>query len=119
MAIIFHITKRQEWDRATAEGVYRSETFPTEGFIHCSTSEQVIAVANIRFRGQKGLVLLAMDSDRITAEIRYENLEGGVQMFPHIYGEINIDAVLSVLEFEPGPDGYFSLPSDSKLTRGI
>ena len=114
MAIIFHITRRQEWNRAEAEGVYRSETFATEGFIHCSTSEQVIQVANIRFRGQKGLVLLVIDSDRITADIRYENLEGGWQMFPHIYGELNIDAVVEVLEFEPGADGHFSLRSDSK-----
>ena len=99
--------------------MYRSETFPIEGFIHCSTLEQVIQVANIRFRGQKGLVLLAIDSDLVTADIRYENLEGGVQMFPHIYGELNIDAVVRVLEFEPGADGYLSLPSDSKLPRGI
>ena len=119
MAIIFHITRRQEWNRAEAEGVYRSETFQTEEFIHCSTSEQVIQVANIRFRGQEGLVLLVIDSDRVAADIRYENLEGGVQMFPHIYGELNLDAVVKVLEFEPGADGYFSLPSDSKLTRGI
>ena len=119
MAIIFHITRPLEWERAEAEGVYRSESFSTEGFIHCSTSEQVIQVANIRFRGQKGLVLLAIDSDLVTADIRYENLEGGVQMFPHIYGELNLDAVVKVLEFEPRADGYFSLPSDSKLTRGI
>jgi len=119
MATIFHITSRQEWNRAEAEGVYRSKTFPTEGFIHCSTSEQVLQVANIRFHGQKGLVLLVIDSDRVTADIRYENLEGGVQMFPHIYGELNINAVVRILEFEPGADGHFNLPSDLKLTRGI
>ena len=112
MAIIFHITTRKEWDRAEADGVYRPEAFPVEGFIHCSTSEQVIQVANIRFRGLKGLVLLAIDTEKVGAEIRYENLEGGVQMFPHIYGELKIDEVVRVLEFEPGPDGYFSLPPE-------
>ncbi len=113
MAIIFHITRREAWDKQQAEGVYRSETFPTEGFIHCSTSDQVVQVANIRFRGQSGLVLLGIDTKRISANIRYENLEGGEQMFPHIYGEINIDAVMRVWEFEPGSDGDFSLPSVS------
>ncbi len=113
MAIIFHITRGEAWDKAEAEGVYRSETFPTEGFIHCSTSDQVVQVANIRFRGQRGLVLLGIDTERVSADIRYENLEGGEQMFPHIYGEINIDAVMRVWEFEPGGDGYFSLPSVS------
>jgi uncharacterized protein (DUF952 family) len=114
MAIIFHITRRDAWDGAEAEGVYRSETFPTEGFIHCSTSDQVVQVANIRFRGQRGLVLLGIDTDRVLADIRYENLEGGEQMFPHIYGEINADAVVRVWEFEPGADEYFSLPPASE-----
>lgn len=113
MSIIFHITRREAWDRANAEGVYRTQTLPSEGFVHCSTKDQVIEVANSRFRGQEGLVLLAIDTDRVSAEIRYENLEGGVQMFPHIYGAINIDAVVRVIEFEPEADGYFSLPPDS------
>ncbi len=113
MAIIFHITRREAWSRAVAESVYQSETFPTEGFIHCSTNDQVVQVANIRFRGQRGLVVLGIDTDRVSADIRYENLEGGEQMFPHIYGQINVDAVVRVFEFEPGADGYFSLPSMS------
>jgi len=113
MAIIFHITRREAWDKAEGEGVYRSETFPTEGFIHCSTSDQVVQVANIRFRGQRGIVLLGIDTERVSADIRYENLEGGEQMFPHIYGEINVDAVMRVWEFEPGGDGFFGLPSVS------
>ena len=110
MAIIFHITKRHAWTRAKAEGSYRTEMFPIEGFIHCSTADQVIQVANIRFRGQNGLVLLSIDTDKVTAKIIYENLEGGSQLFPHIYGELNIDAVVQVAEFEPGAEGYFTLP---------
>jgi len=111
MATIVHITNREAWNRAKAAGSYRTETFPIEGFIHCSTREQVIQVANIRFRGQTGLVLLSIDTDKVTAKILYENLEGGQQMFPHLYGELNLDAVVQVVEFEPGADGYFSLPA--------
>jgi uncharacterized protein (DUF952 family) len=70
----------------------------------------VIQVANVRFRGQPGLVLLSIDTDKVTAEIRYENLEGGEQMFPHIYGALNTDAVVKVARFEPGAEGYFVLP---------
>ena len=73
----------------------------------------MVQVANIRFRGQRGLVMLGIDTDRVSADIRYENLEGGEQMFPHIYGEINTDAVARVWEFEPGADGYFSMPAVS------
>ena len=115
MAIIFHITTREAWARAEAEGIYLTETFPTERFIHCSTRTQVAEVANARFRGLKGLVLLVIDTDKVTAEIRYENLEGGQQMFPHIYGGLNPDAVAQVKEFEPGAEGYFDMPSNSSV----
>lgn len=111
MAIIFHISKRDAWTRAKAEGSYRTEAFPIEGFIHCSTRDQVIQVANIRFRGQTGLVLLSIETDKVSAEIIYENLEGGPQLFPHIYGELNIDAVVQVAEFEPGANGHFTFPN--------
>ncbi len=110
MAIIFHITTREAWDRATAEGNYRTPLLPVEGFIHCSTRDQVVQVANLRFRGQTGLVLLAINTDRVKAEILYEDLAGEAQKFPHIYGELNIDAVAQVVEFEPGEEGYFALP---------
>jgi len=110
MPIIFHITTRHAWEPATEQGSYRPEAFSTDGFIHCSTPEQVIQVANARFRGRSGLVLLSIDTDKVIPEIIHENLEGGQQLFPHIYGGLNIDAVSEFLEFEPGADGYFTLP---------
>lgn len=111
MAIIFHITTREAWERARPAGTYRPEAFAADGFIHCSTPGQVVRVADARFRGQGGLVLLAIDSERVGPEIVYENLEGGAELFPHIYGGLNAEAVAEVLEFEPGADGYFSLPT--------
>ena len=68
-------------------------------------------MANLRFRSQSGLVLLSIDTNRVIAPIVYENLEGGEQKFPHIYGELNLDAVVAVTQFEPGSDGFFVLPS--------
>ena len=55
-------------------------------------------------------MLLFIDPDKVEAEIIYENLEGGEQLFPHIYGELNVDAVVKVAQFEPDAEGYFSLP---------
>ena len=109
MAVIFHITTRNAWERAREQGTYWPAAFPTDGFIHCSTRDQVIQVANIRFRGQSGLVLLSIDTDKVTPEIVYENLEGRQQLFPHIYGGLNVDAVVEVVEFKPGADGFFAL----------
>ena len=114
MAIIFHVTKRTSWDEAQASGAYQPEMFPVEGFIHCSTREQVIPVANARFHGMRGLVLLSIDTDKVSPEIVYENLEGGQPLFPHIYGALNSDAVIDVANFEPGADGCFIFPDVSK-----
>jgi uncharacterized protein (DUF952 family) len=107
VAIIFHITEREVWDSAQSLGAYQPEMFAADGFIHCSKREQVIQVANARFRGQTGLVILSIDTDGVIPRIVFENLEGGEQLFPHIYGELNTDAVVRVTDFAPAPDGYF------------
>lgn len=110
MVVIFHIAPREAF--AGKQGPsYSPPAFQTEGFVHCSTAQQVVKVADARFRGQTGLVLLCLDTDKVSAEIRYENLEGGQELFPHIYGEINTDAVVQVVDFEPGTDGCFTLPA--------
>ena len=111
MAIIFHIARRDAWTKRAVVGSYQPEMFSIDGFVHCSTRDQVIKVADARFRGQTDLVLLCIDTDKVTVPIRYENLEGGQELFPHIYGEINTDAVVQVVEFEPGANGYFTLPA--------
>ncbi|MBV8856955.1 MAG: DUF952 domain-containing protein [Acidobacteria bacterium] len=118
MAIIFHIAARAEWDRGEAEGAYRTASLAAEGFIHCSTREQVARVAETRFRGRQDLILLSIDSDRVGAEIRYENTEGGRELFPHIYGELNADAVVRAAEIEIPESGDFTLPLDSEGAEG-
>ncbi|MET0621890.1 MAG: DUF952 domain-containing protein [Pyrinomonadaceae bacterium] len=111
MATIFHITKRGEWERAEREGSYRTPSLASEGFIHCSRSDQVIRTANRLFRGQTGLVLLEIDTRQVRAEIRYENCEGGQEEFPHIYGALDLGSVVRVSALEPGEDGSFAMPS--------
>jgi uncharacterized protein (DUF952 family) len=105
--MIFHITSRAAWDAALGAGIYEADSLATEGFIHCSTAEQYIWVANQRFRGRTDLVLLHIDEKRLRAEVRYENLEGGEKLFPHVYGAIPITAVLNVTPFLPTVDGTF------------
>ncbi|MGI8918389.1 MAG: DUF952 domain-containing protein [Pyrinomonadaceae bacterium] len=109
MAIIFHIAEREAWNQSQTNRSYRPEMFAVEGFIHCSTRGQVLGVANTRFRGRTDLLLLSIDTDRVGAEICYENLEGGEELFPHIYGELAHDAVTRVAEFKPGDDGSFRI----------
>lgn len=115
--MIYHITQRSAWKLAQSAGVYRGDTLDTQGFIHCSMPRQVVGVANSYYSGQHGLVLLCIDVDRLQAELHYDAPAGpaieGENLFPHIYGPLNTDAVTAVLDFEPGPDGTFSLPEET------
>ncbi|MBN1436719.1 MAG: DUF952 domain-containing protein [Sedimentisphaerales bacterium] len=108
--MILHITKRSEWEEAVLAGEYGAASLNAEGFIHCSKAEQVVRVANFLFAGQEGLVLLCIDEEKLTAEVRYENLEGGEELFPHVYGSVNLDAVVDVVGFPTEADGRFCLP---------
>jgi uncharacterized protein (DUF952 family) len=108
---ILHVTSRKAWSFAQKIGKYAADSLAGEGFIHCSKSEQVLRVADLFFPGQHGLVLLVVDPARLTSELRWEpgtDLE--TELFPHIYGVINLDAVADVLAFEPATDGKFHLP---------
>jgi uncharacterized protein (DUF952 family) len=108
--LILHITSRDAWTRAIVRGRYETTSLSQAGFIHCSTPAQLSHVANTLFRGQKGLVLLCIDSNLVEPEIVYENREGGPLLFPHIYGPLNPTAVVCVHDFPPQPDGTFRLP---------
>jgi uncharacterized protein (DUF952 family) len=111
MKLILHITHKQDWADAQRNGFYSVPSLATEGFIHCSTPEQVVAVAERFYAGQHGLVLLILDSDRIQPEVRYEaGTDKPDESFPHVYGTINLDAVTRVLDFEPDHAGRWSLP---------
>ncbi len=111
MTIIYHITRLADWQAALAAHEYTADSLASEGFIHCSTAQQVLATANRIFKGRRDLVLLCVDSARVGAEIRYENLEGGANLFPHIYGVLPIDAITAVHDFPPSADGTFQLPA--------
>lgn len=109
MSLLLHITSRAQWDRARFSGVYRSESLDTEGFIHCSTAEQVAGVANRVFAGRDDLVLLCIELARVQAPVQFDAIETG-ERYPHIYGPLNTDAVTRTVPFPPGPDGRFALP---------
>lgn len=109
--MILHITTRAEWEAARALGDYRLDTLDSEGFIHCSTPQQVLGPANTMYRGQDGLVLLVIDPARLAAELVYEDCYETGEAFPHIYGPLNLDAVVRVVPFPPLADGTFALPA--------
>ena len=85
------------------------KTLAEEGFIHASSHGQVLSVANAFYQNAgEDLVVLVIDPERVTAEIRLDYIPEAGATFPHIYGPLNPDAVIEARPFPPGPDGTFS-----------
>jgi uncharacterized protein (DUF952 family)/ubiquinone/menaquinone biosynthesis C-methylase UbiE len=96
---IYHITTEADWSSAQADGEYRLSTrgrrLDEQGFIHCSAAHQVERIANHVYADFDGsLVVLEIDEERLGTEVRYENLEGGAEVFPHIDGPLPVPAVV-------------------------
>ena len=104
MTVIYHIAEAADWERARRDGQYtistRGRTLAEEGFIHASTASQVAQVADAYYRGVPDLVLLVIDTERVRPELRYELVPGQPDPYPHIYGPLNLDAVLETRPFQ-------------------
>ena len=117
--MIYHLTSRQAWREAQQRGEYRAESLESEGFIHCSTQMQILPVAEKFYKGQQGILLLEIDPSLLTSELRWEAPSGGApppgvpegDLFPHIYGPVNLDAIVKVYDLESDPDGSYKLPT--------
>jgi uncharacterized protein (DUF952 family) len=108
--MLYHILPKEDWLQAQKNGVYKPESLKNEGFIHCSDKNQVVGSANLHFKGVKNLLLMCIDPQKVQAEIRYEDLYNTSKLFPHIYGELELEAVEEVLDFPLNEDGIFTLP---------
>lgn len=106
---LLHIVARSEWEARPNANEYRARSLDVEGFIHLSTPAQVLGPANAFYRGQSDLILLVIDPDKLTADVRWEDVYGH-GAFPHLYGPLNADAVVKIVNFPCGPDGGFVLP---------
>jgi uncharacterized protein (DUF952 family) len=106
MATILHITTDAGWATAQADGQLVTPSLADEGFIHCSTFAQLEATANRIFAGSGDLLLLEVDADALTAPLKWERATDVGDEFPHIYGPLNLDAVVGTRALPEGPDGY-------------
>jgi uncharacterized protein (DUF952 family) len=96
MATIYHITTETAWRAAREKGQYEDPSLYTEGFIHLSEGAQVAGVLERYYSGQKGLVKLVVDTEKLTYPLRYELAPSLNEEFPHLYGPLNLEAVVEV-----------------------
>ena len=109
MTVIYHLTTPEAWAAAQDAGEYEAPSLADEGFIHCSTDEaQTLRVAERLYSGVDNLKVLDVDVIRLKAEVKREPSRSG-EIYSHIYGNINLDAVVRVRELTLDADGRHRL----------
>jgi uncharacterized protein (DUF952 family) len=96
MPIIYHVTTAAEWKAAQDSGFYETVSLKEEGFIHCSQENQVAGVLERYFAGKPDIVKLVIDTDKLSNKFVFEWSPSTADTFPHVYGAINLEAVVKV-----------------------
>ena len=110
MATIYKICSASAWREAERQGVYRgSADDARDGYIHFSTAAQVSETARKHFFGQTGLFLIAVEADALGQALRWERSRNE-ELFPHLYGELDLAAVTAVHNMQARSDGYHEIP---------
>ena len=111
MARIYKILPRAEWRAAQAAGAFAGSAVDlADGYIHFSTGAQAAETARRHFAGQADLVVLEIEADDLGEALKWEPSRGG-DLFPHLYGALAVDAVLTVTEAPLASDGVPQLGS--------
>lgn len=97
MALIYHITTATTWAEALKAGLYEAPSLQSEGFIHNCEERQVGAILDRFYADQHDLVKLIIDTDKLSSSLVYEWSASLQDTFPHIYGPINLDAVVEAV----------------------
>jgi uncharacterized protein (DUF952 family) len=121
MGPLLHLTDEAAWAAARASGRIAPPGLATEGFVHCSTPDQIERVANAFYAGRTDLVLLTLDPALLGSPLVWEGpidprtgrpeTEGPAAglLFPHVYGPIATEAVITDRPWHPDADGRFRL----------
>jgi uncharacterized protein (DUF952 family) len=108
--MIYKICSASAWREAERQGVYRGSADDLrDGFIHFSLPSQVAETAKKHFFGQTGLFLIAVDADALGEALRWEPSRND-ELFPHLYGELDLGAVTGILDLRARSDGTHEIP---------
>lgn len=110
---IYSLVRGADWREAERSGAYRgSADDARDGFLHFSTASQVRESAAKHRRGEPDLWLVEVDAARLGEALRWEPASGGKRpgLFPHLYGELPLSAVLSATRLPLRQDGEHAFP---------
>lgn len=105
---LFHVADAAEWAVAREAGRYERSTrglsLAEVGYVHLATADQWPGVLDRFFADHEGtLLLLTIDAGRLTAPLRWEAPHpGSDELFPHLYGPLDLDAVVAARPLRPG-----------------
>lgn len=97
--MIINCMKKRVWEERKNEEVWGKRNIEEDGFIHCSSVDYFDQVAPFFKDTNEELVLICIDENKLTSEVRYEEDDKSVKAYPHVYGLINNDAVIRVIPF--------------------
>lgn len=108
MARIYHVVNGDYFSEGLGTGLYRGSTrgrsLDEEGFIHCARSHQLADVVDRYYGADAEIVLFEIDTDRLTSPLQDD--AAGDDVYPHIYGPLNMDAVVKIGKQRRGPGGF-------------
>ncbi|MEJ7689528.1 MAG: DUF952 domain-containing protein [Nocardioidaceae bacterium] len=118
--LIFHIAEPDDWQQARADGTYttstRGRTLAEEGFLHCSRFEQVTTVLDFAYADVAGpLSLLVVDTEKLDSPLQLDEVPEAGDVYPHIYGPLNVSAVVDELPLSRNSSGVWQLPPMSTI----
>ncbi len=103
---VYKICPESLWREAEEKGLFAGAPVDlADGFIHFSTAPQAVETARKHFAGQSGLLLIAVDAAPLGDALRYEVSRGG-DLFPHLYGPLELSAVRWVKPLPLGENGH-------------
>lgn len=96
MSRIYHVTTKAAWQKALQQQQYVAPSLHTEGFIHCSLPQQLAGVLQRYYQNEPDLLVLEIDAGKLQHKLQYDMSPSVNELFPHVYGPINLDAVINI-----------------------
>ena len=107
--LIFHVVKKEDWKSQKKDSRYHPDSLDSEGFIHCASGNNIEDVTNRLYEGETNVLLIIINTTLVEPEIRYESSDDSDTKYPHIYGPLNMDAVVDKIELAAEDDGSYKI----------